>query len=971
MRVWQSAPIRSFERFLDFMALSLLGMIFTDQAVFADSNLTVSIPSDKLSLDLNPGAYDKAIETITVSTTSAAGYTVQLATSGPSTSLVDTTDDSKTIPTFALPENASSIPSTSLGYGYGFSVDGGANYYPAPDPSVSPSKIFETDTAGKYAHILTFGAKIPTNTAVGSYGNTFTIFVLANLELCPPNNICYYGNHDDGTGTMDNQIISSGSTTATLIASNFSRPNYGFAGWNTKIDGTGTNYGPNETIDLGDLSSEGLQLYAKWVPSAGYFQNWQGCDDLDLNEVTALTDNRDGNTYAVAKYADGQCWMMENLRLDLFSEDLEITGLNTNHPTVSFADSVSGDEHPTSTNNFCTSTTSTCLDKIQFNNNNTNRNFTASNNANNTSSSWYSYGNYYNWYTLTAGNGTSSMTQGGSAVNGDICPASWRLPAGYGGAGDLAILDVSLSGDGVNQKSGSTKGPAASKRWRTYPLNFIYGGEQKGNTAANRSISCSYGTLSNYNGTSTANLWLKTDGAYMNSNSTSKNRGQTVRCLFKGGYQVEGNIHYDANGGSGEMPDELNVNFDTALAANNQFTKPYATFVSWNSKPDGSGVVVTEGGMVAGAADRMGLTDGETLTLYAIWKSTYTLIYDANGVDVVGSMASASISDLQIGKYTLVASNYSRTGYGFAGWSPDSSATTKLASGESVTVYGPNETIAINDAFLANADPTNHQISLYAVWVPADTSRTMQTFNASACNDMNIGEVIALRDVRDDNVYTVGKLSNNNCWMLENLRLDPSTADINNNNTNSPTQDFMDLLPDAASANTLCNTDDSACVDAIRYNSNAINRSYGASYASNARNSSWYSYGIMYNWYTATAGNGTYSLGSGNVSGDICPKGWRLPTGGTNGEFAALNGSVSSSAPSADIHYVKFPANFIYSGDYNNTAPGGRNNFGRFWSATPNGVDKAYRLGILGTGPTPAGSWNKWVAFAVRCVVKE
>ena len=70
-------------------------------------------------------------------------------------------------------------------------------------------------------------------------------------------------------------------------------------------------------------------------------------------------------------------------------------------------------------------------------------------------------------------------------------------------------------------------------------------------------------------------------------------------------------------------------------------------------------------------------------------------------------------------------------------------------------------------------------------------------------------------------------------------------------------------------------------------------------------------------------------MASGNVAGDICPAGWRLPTGG------------------------------------------GRGTYGRYWSATPNGGAKAFRLGVASTNwVTPDGAWNKWDAFAVRCIVK-
>lgn len=93
-------------------------------------------------------------------------------------------------------------------------------------------------------------------------------------------------------------------------------------------------------------------------------------------------------------------------------------------------------------------------------------------------------------------------------------------------------------------------------------------------------------------------------------------------------------------------------------------------------------------------------------------------------------MASAAVSSLEAGRLTLVASNFQRAGYGFAGWSLDSAATAKLANGQQVTIYGPNETISVNSTFLSNADPATNEITLYAVWIPEDTTYTMQSFGA-------------------------------------------------------------------------------------------------------------------------------------------------------------------------------------------------------------------------------------------------
>lgn len=74
---------------------------------------------------------------------------------------------------------------------------------------------------------------------------------------------------------------------------------------------------------------------------------------------------------------------------------------------------------------------------------------------------------------------------------------------------------------------------------------------------------------------------------------------------------------------------------------------------------------------------------------------------------------------------------------------------------------------------------------------------------------------------------------------------------------------------------------------------------------------SWYSYGVMYGWYTATAENGNYDMASGNVAGDICPAGWRLPTGGGSGEYVSLTNAVSGENNMAkNNNLLAFPNNF-------------------------------------------------------------
>ena len=948
-----------------FFSIILAGL--TGGLTFA-AEVEISISDDTVDMNLLPGRFGEESQIITASTDSVAGYTIRIRTTGQSSALTNTEDDSYTIPTFVLPSGAESIPVSELGDGYGYSLDGGANYLPVPEPSVHATALFKTNSAGENTHELTFGAKVPTDAVEGTYTNTFSIDIVANLEPCDPESICYYGNGDDETGEMEDQTPVASGSSVNLIPSNFSRDGFGFAGWNTEIDGRGTNYGPSQTITVGDLSEEGLQLYANWIQSAGNLQGWRGCETMNVGDVTALTDTRDGNTYAVAKYEDGKCWMMENLRLDLSDPNVTISAQNTNKPTSDFV--TAANAHPASSNTFCSGSNAGCVDRVLHNTNNINRELTPSYYKNDSSSSWYSYGVYYNYYTATAGNGGYSLTTKGAQVNGDICPMGWRLPTGYAKSNDLGVLDVAYGGTGVKQETGS-EGALASERWRAYPLNQIYSGEQKETSSYNRGNSAGMSSGSNYTSTTAYNLWVRAAGVSMTANSTSKLRGQTVRCLAKDTIDITGNVHYEGNGGTGTVADQTNVNFATAVASSNQYTRANYRFTGWNTSANGSGVAVSEGGALDTAATTLHLSDGDTMTLYAIWQPVYRVVYDGNGADA-GSMASATQEDVP-NSFNLIASNYSKNGYGFAGWSADANAGTKLLNHEAVTVYGPNQVVKLDNTFISEAD-VNNQITLYAVWLPADTTDTLQSFGSARCATMNAGEYLALRDERDRDVYAVSKLVDGHCWMTENLRLMPSAVTFDTINTNGPTTDFITGAAASHDSNTLCNDDNANCIDQVLFNANDINRgsSLTPSPTDNGTSSSWYSYGVMYGWYTATAGNGDYAMSSGNVAGDICPAGWRLPTGGGSGEYMSLTNAVGgANNMEQNNNLLAFPNNFIYSGDYNYNTSGGRGTYGRYWSATPNGKVKAFRLGVAQSNwVTPDGSWSKWDAFAVRCILK-
>ena len=437
-------------------------------------------------------------------------------------------------------------------------------------------------------------------------------------SACPASSICYAPNASDIDGSMSSMgSISESATagkqtgvstngTAVLRAPNFSRDGYGFAGWSTDFEATSASkvYGPNETITTSttagagdaDVSAKGLILYPVWIASAGNIQNWTGCSSLTqasydsetgvlsatLASMTALTDERDGNTYTVARLADGNCWMTENLRLNAenstdaslaqgFGDDTannrgKFIGLADSEDT-NFIGSTSSATDPTNANSlyYAGTQSGTATMNIgqvnyagfripRYNKNNTNLASNATNSAdvaltdsysaNNDHARWFGYGNYYNWPAAMANTGyyntTATDADGytpSEAAGTSLCPTGWRLPYGRNtgkGAtmGGFSYLDTQMGGTGATSTSNTDPtGATMSIRWRSFPNNFVYSGNFGGASALNRS---SYGyywssTASNYY--NSYSLYLYSSSVYPGTYSYTKSRGYSIRCV--------------------------------------------------------------------------------------------------------------------------------------------------------------------------------------------------------------------------------------------------------------------------------------------------------------------------------------------------------------------------------------------------------------------------------------------------------
>lgn len=208
----------------------------------------------------------------------------------------------------------------------------------------------------------------------------------------------------------------------------------------------------------------------------------------------------------------------------------------------------------------------------------------------------------------------------------------------------------------------------------------------------------------------------------------------------------------------------------------------------------------------------------------------------------------------------------------------------------------------------------------------------MQGFDKSILS--TTGASAKVYDKRDGNIYTVKKLADGKVWMTENLRIANKTITSADSNV---TSDFTIPASSISGFNGVQDTNN-VYVDST--------------------------YGGYYTFYTATAGTGGTSLATdgANAPSSICPKGWRLPTGGSSGEFQTLYNNYNSVALMMDV------PNFTLSGTVSNGSESGQGSRGFFWSSTVGNANYAYRLFLDSSNVNPAYDYYKYYGFSVRCV---
>ncbi len=233
--------------------------------------------------------------------------------------------------------------------------------------------------------------------------------------------------------------------------------------------------------------------------------------------------------------------------------------------------------------------------------------------------------------------------------------------------------------------------------------------------------------------------------------------------------------------------------------------------------------------------------------------------------------------------------------------------------------------------------------------------KKMQDMTTDVCTKAVANSTGELEDIRDGSIYTVGKLSDGKCWMTQNLRLTNKAI----------TSADSDVSANFTVPSSVLWTDTSYTAPHAYYNNDTT-------------------YGACYNWYTATAGTGTNSVSSGDASSSICPKGWRLPKGGSSGEFQALynkgksgwttnggkNGYWIGAANSTGGAF--FPAAGYVFININNASSvlSSTGIGGRYWSGTARDAGYAYDFLFVSNSMNPNDNSDNYFGYSVRCVAR-
>ena len=279
----------------------------------------------------------------------------------------------------------------------------------------------------------------------------------------------------------------------------------------------------------------------------------------------------------------------------------------------------------------------------------------------------------------------------------------------------------------------------------------------------------------------------------------------------------------------------------------------------------------------------------------------------------------------------------------------------------------------------------------------------MQEMTSEICATSAENETKRLTDTRDGKQYWVAKLKDGNCWMTQNLDLDLSTKEPLTPEDSSVSRSWTpgnDTLTDGTKTTSDYEAEWSWNLgDYVLTTPNAGN-SCGTSGISNFGDcasvgfqsvagmtpmtdgdatdvisgntyNAHYHVGNHYTWNAATAGTGG-TITSAEATDSICPKGWRLPTSTSSGEYQALMNAYSiSSNTDGSTALVSAPLYSVRSGYVHSGSLRLAGYEGVYWSSTAaSNTSYAYSLYFNSGIVTPSYLSYRYLGSSVRCLAR-
>ena len=887
---------------------------------------------------------------INVTSTAASGYTLAI-TGGGSTSLTGTTDNTKSITSIssAIDQNTFST-NTSYNNMWGYkpskhydssteSVVDNSNYLPSPTSNGDIIDMVSDSSSNDYT--MSIGARVTNTLGFQSYeNNTFVIAAVGNSKC--------------------NRAA-------------------------TSID---------DAICMQDMNDSVI-------------------NSMTMNQQYQLIDERDNKTYYIAKMKDGRVWMTQNLDLDL-STSKPLTSDNTNLTTFGSQNYTTDKGY--SCSNADTTTNCTASDEtITWVPASTTLAKSAASSWSNQSYTPYSYdyedyyyytntsgtntaydtesactsahndgtcphyhvGNYYNFTAAVASNSTSGITANYTVMGNSICPAGWRLPngvtsstssnVGYYGEANYTWRAQGIINSYVGYASSASYNTNGYLNISNNPLYLARSGYKNGTSVPSYMGSNNYyQTNTIYSSSNSYTSYFYSSYAYPGYYYGYRYNGYPIRCitmLSSNTGTTTITFNKNASDATGAMSSQTyNANTLNILPSNG-FSRSGYEFKNWNTQADGSGTSYANAAQYYAAAG----TSTNNVTLYAQWVKTYdvkvnfagsgvsSVSFTASGYTTRTVSTSGGTASLAQGVRYTTRMSFS-DGYKFGNWSLNSSSYGTLSStSTNPTYFTPNTSSGSAIITATGKPPTTFDLA----FANAGKSKQggyykMQDISSSICSAVDQEQIGQLIDTRDSNVYYVGKLKDNRCWMLDNLRLgSTSTIALTTANTNI-TRSWT--LPAGVTSNFSSLT---ASRINVAYKNNTVTN-YGSGSGK---------IGVYYNYCAASAGTICGNTIRSDATEDICPTGWRMPTNDTDdtdGEYRTLYHAYSSTS-------TKFTKalSATLSGNFYDSTQGSLNLGGYFWSSTWDGSNYMYNLRVTGSNSINIQrSGDRYQGYSIRCITK-